>query len=89
MKENCLTRALDQWVDNPAWFWLWYNSNHVISIELYYNGSDLVDYATPPLTYLPLSDFGYDFLVKSFSLTPKYQEILREYLDHEELGKIM
>jgi len=48
-----------------------------------------VDYATPPLTYLPLSDFGYDFLVKSFSLTPKYQEILREYLDHEELGKIM
>ena len=89
MKANCLTRALDQWVDNPAWFWLWYDSNHVISIEIYFNPDDLVDYSTPPLRYLPLSDYGYDFLVKAFSLNDKYQSILSDYIDHEEMGKIM
>jgi len=40
-----MTRALDQWAENPAWFWLWYNSNHVISLEIYYNADDLKDYS--------------------------------------------
>lgn len=83
MKDNCLTRALDQWNDNPAWFWLWYNSNHVIAIEIYYNASDLIDYGTnPELKYLPLSDYGYAFFVKAFNLTPKYRRLLKEYLNY-------
>jgi len=83
MKDNCLTRALDQWNDNPAWFWLWYDHNHVISIEVYFNPDDLVDYSTPPLKYLQLSSYGYDFLVKAFSLSSKYKKLLKEYLENE------
>ena len=82
-KSNCMTRALDQWAENPVWFWLWYNSNHVISLEIYYHADDLVDHTTPELKYIRLHKYGYDFLVKVFSLTPKYQDILRKYIDHE------
>jgi len=80
---NCLTRALDQWSENPAWFWLWYNSNHVISLEIYYNGDDLVDYSTPELKYIQLYKFGYDYFIKSFNLNSKYRKLLKEYIDHE------
>lgn len=81
---NCLTRALDQWQDNPEWFWLWYNSNHVISLEIYYNGNDLIDYgANPEQKYLQLSDYGYEFLVKVFKLNRKYRQILKIYLQDE------
>ena len=83
-RSNCLIRALDQWQDNPKWFWLWYNSNHVISLEIYYNGNDLIDYGTTPeLKYLQLSDYGYEFFVKTFGLNKKYQKILKNYLQYE------
>lgn len=84
MRRTCLTRALDQWNDNPAWFWLWYNSNHVIAIEIYYNPRDLVDYGgNNEIRYLPMSDFGYEYFVKAFNLSYRYRKLLRKYLQSE------
>ena len=79
---NCLTRALDQWLDNPD-FVLWYNSNHVISLEPEYMGGDLTALKSyMPLDYLGLEEYGYEHLVKSFSLTGKYSKILSDYFKH-------
>ena len=75
MKANCLTRALDQWSENPDYYRLWYNGNHVVSFESYFNAQ-----FTP---YLKLNEFGFDHLRISFGLTPKYRRLLNEYLKQE------
>lgn len=81
-KSNCLTRALDQWADSPDVFRLWYNSNHVISLENGYDGRIFSDNESMP-SYLPLTDFGLVYFEGAFRywLTPKYKKLLLEYLD--------
>jgi len=84
MKANCLTRALDQWNENREEYRLYYNSNHVISIEKSYEDIvlDVMDgYGLPE--YLPLKDFGLYYFWGSFSLAPKYIILLTEYLETE------
>jgi len=76
MKQNCLTRALDQWDEYRDEFRLWYNSDHVISLQKNYNAESLK-------FYLPLNDFGFDYFARAFNLLPKYCILLREYLDFE------
>ena len=78
MKANCLTRALDQWSENPEEYGLWYNGNHVISMESHYDGK-----YERPAYYLRLRDYGFDHLRISFGLTPKYRRLLNEYLKQE------
>lgn len=80
MKANCLTRALDQWSEDKD-FRLWYNSNHVISLEPEYEASDLSMTASWKLKYLPLEDFGADHLISSFRLKQKYSDLLIDYLN--------
>jgi hypothetical protein len=82
MKKNCLIRALDQWVDNKDIFRLWYNSNHVITLERWFDGRVLTDDDSMS-TYLPLSDYGFVYFKSAFGdwLTPKYRKLLLEYLD--------
>jgi len=77
MKANCLTRALDQWSENPD-YRLWYNGNHVISIEREYHGAGLAGN-----WYISLNSYGFDHLRISFGLTPKYRRLLNEYLKQE------
>lgn len=77
MKANCLTRALDQWSEDKD-FRLWYNSNHVVSIEPEYNLHDLF---SPKLEYFPIEDFGADHLISSFKLKQKYSDLLIDYLN--------
>lgn len=82
---NCLTRALDQWEENPDEYRLWYNSNHVISLEGAYEGYDLTALKNSSLfmDYLPLRDYGYEQLSRSFPLTQEYQDLLKQYLKQE------
>ena len=81
MKANCLTRALDQWSENPEVFILWYNGNHVVSTERIYVISNEVEFDI--IRYLPLNKYGFDHLRISFGLTPKYRRLLNEYLKQE------
>ena len=82
MKANCLTRALDQWNDNRDIFLLWYNSNHVITLEWWVDGR-LLKNDDEMTSYLPLSDYGLVYFEGAFRdwLTPKYKKLLLEYLD--------
>lgn len=68
---NCLTRALDQWWESSDEFRLYYNSNHVISLE---KG------IKPPEGYDPIEDYGYFYFLNSFNPTPQYIDLLEEYL---------
>ena len=81
-KVNCLTRALDQWSENPDIFRLWYNSNHVITLEKWHNGKVLVDDDSMS-SYLPLTDYGFVYFDGAFKdwLTPKYRKLLLNYFD--------
>jgi len=81
-KANCLTRALDQWSENPDIFRLWYNSNHVITLEKWHNGRVLID-DDAMSSYLPLTDYGFVYFEGAFKdwLTPKYRKLLLSYLD--------
>ena len=84
MKANCLTRALDQWSENPEYFRLWYNGNHVISMEGCFEGSDITKLKISLFPeYLSLNKYGFDHLRISFGLTPKYRRLLNEYLKQE------
>jgi hypothetical protein len=75
-----MTRALDQWVQNPE-FRLWYNSNHVISLEPEFEGHDLsIMKSYPCMEYIELGEYGYEHLVKAFSLNGKYSKVLEDYL---------
>jgi hypothetical protein len=67
---NCLQTALDFWETHPD-FRLWYNSNHVVSIE---DGIDLTDKG-----YLPLHDFGFHHLISSFELQNRNIVQLEKY----------
>ena len=80
MKANCLTRVLDQWSENPD-YRLWYNGNHVISLEKHYVNK--TPFIKMGITYIPLNDYGFDHLRISFGLTPKYRRLLNEYLKQE------
>lgn len=73
MKANCLTRALDQWDDNRDEFRLWYNSNHIISIE----------WKNSPrsIGYLPVEYFGTHHFITSFELDRKHLMLLGEYFN--------
>jgi len=82
MKANCLTRALDQWNENRE-YQLWYNGNHVISLEKQYNGRDLTIMRWLEPDYMPLNHFGLYYFWGSFSLAPKYIRLLTEYLETE------
>ena len=88
-KSNCLTRALDQWAENPDVFSLWYNSNHVITIEKWYDGKTLID-DDSILGYLPLDDYGFVYFESAFRgwLTPKYRKLLLSYFDSlDDVGR--
>ena len=80
MKVNCLTRALDQWAENPNIFRLWYNNNHVITLEGCYDGRVLKHGGA---TYLPLDDYGMVYFDSAFKdwLKPKYRKLLLKYMD--------
>lgn len=81
-KANCLTRALDQWSENPDIFRLWYNSNHVITLEKWHNGKVLRN-DDAMSSYLPLTDYGFVYFEGAFKdwLTPKYRKLFLSYLD--------
>ncbi len=83
MKKNCLIRALDQWVDNKDIFRLWYNGNHVITLEKWFDGRCLNDNDSMS-RYLPLVDYGFVYFISAFKdwLTPKYRNLLIKYLDY-------
>lgn len=70
---NCLTRALDQWNECNE-FCLYYNGNHVISLEF-----DL----TQPETYLHLESYGTFHFITSFKLSMKYLKLLGEYFNYQ------
>ena len=78
---NCLTRALDQWNENREEFRLWYNGNHVVSLEGCYEEGIMIEQYCP--TYLPLSEYGLNYFLSSFDLMPDYIELLKEYLKQE------
>ncbi len=85
MKANCLTRALDQWNENRDLFSLWYNSNHVISLENEYEGFDLIGHGRhETMNYLSLKNYGANYLCKAFQLTPEYRKLLQEYINTEK-----
>ena len=85
MEKNCLTRALDQWSQNSD-FRLWYNSNHVISLEQEYSAYDLSEKTEyNVLNYAPLSYYGYVYFKAAFSLNKKYLRLLQKYLKCETL----
>jgi hypothetical protein len=83
MKTNCLTRAIDQWVDDDTMF-LWYNGNHVIALELEYDAGDLKNAVTGHSNdYLLLEEFGIEHIKSSFkdSLSPVYLKLLEKYFE--------
>ena len=83
VKPNCLSRALDQWSEDKS-MRLYYNSNHVISIEADYEKMIIVDSEEiqKTLTYLPLAHFGTFHFITSFDLDRKHLKLLGEYFNH-------
>ena len=85
MKPNCLTRALDQWNENRDIFILYYNSNHVIALEVDFSikPSKYIDAGGNHITweYLPLEAFGTLYFINSFQLSKKYLKLLGEYFN--------
>ena len=79
MKQNCLTRALDQWDDNRDYKIL-YNGHHVVCVEKDYTISSI---GRRDETYLLLKFYGIGNLFESFNLAPKYKRLLTEYLKIE------
>jgi hypothetical protein len=79
---NCLTRALDQWDSNRDIFRLFYNSNHVIALENWYNKKEPVKHLKAGPNYLPLDMYGFNFFASCFSLPKKHQKLLVEYFDY-------
>jgi len=81
MKENCLTRALDQWNENRDIFKLFYNSNHVISLECWYDKENPVKEVKDGPSYLPLECYGLHYFIVSFKLNKEYWGLLVEYFN--------
>lgn len=69
---NCLTLNLLMWQRCPE-LKLWYNSNHVVSIEA---GIDLKDKG-----YLPIEEYGLEHFRSSFNMCDYHFSILKVYLD--------
>ena len=79
MKPNCLTRALDQWNEDKS-MRLWYNGNHVVSIERFFmiNALEGKEYS-----YLPVESYGTYHFITSYQLSKKYLKLLGEYCDYQ------
>lgn len=79
---NCLTRALDQWNSNRDIFKLFYNSNHVISLEYWYDKEEPVKHIEAGPNYLPLDKYGFHYFASCFKLSKKHSKLLVEYFDY-------
>jgi hypothetical protein len=84
MRANCLTRALDQWNEDKNMH-LYYNSNHVISLEYAYSLIIITDSEgiNKPLKYLPLESFGTFYFITSFQLSRKHLKLLGDYFNYQ------
>lgn len=69
INDNCLCYALRFWNNNPE-YKLWYNSDHVI------NSDSFISNPTSLFTYLPITDYGYEYFIKAF----------KDHLDDYHLG---
>jgi hypothetical protein len=84
MKQNCLTRALDQWNEDKS-MRLWYNSNHVVALESQFEikpDIQIDEDGWPTIyEYLPLEHFGTFHFIASFQLSRKHLKLLGEYFN--------
>lgn len=76
---NCLEFALDEW-DNDSTVDILYDGDHVIVITTDDKVYDQKGTAQITSRYLPLKDYGYYHLAKSFTLNWHYDDMLRRYL---------
>jgi hypothetical protein len=67
---NCLTLNLLMWQRCPE-LKLWYNSNHVVSIE--------ADVDLKAVGYLPVEEYGIEHFRYSFCMSDYHFSILQEY----------
>lgn len=79
---NCLTRALDQWNSNRDIFRLYYNSNHVISLEKWYCNIAPVCHIVEGPNYLPLDKYGSHYFASGFNLSKRHLKLLAEYFNY-------
>ena len=84
MKDNCLSRALDQWNEDKS-MRLWYNSNHVVAIEEDYSLGDIND----AMIYWRVEEFGTYHFITSFQLSKKHLKLLGEYFNSLSNTKIV
>lgn len=69
-KLNCLEFALDFWNEDSR-YKIYYNSDHVINL-LGKSGAD---------GYLPIEEFGLEHIMSSFTLKPRYLNLLKIYFE--------
>lgn len=75
MKQNCLSRALDQWNEDKS-MRLWYNSNHVVAVKENYF---MIKRYEGMITYHSLEKYGLQHFIESFELDKKHTNILAKY----------